>query len=397
MQTDFNDPRYAFKARTNLPHTIKGSTSMITDMLKSLTKDKIALPIHYNEPLSMLQKQCECFQYSYLLSQASSIKDQYLRLAYIAGFIVSSVSLNINRILKPFNPILGETFEYIDNNLKYRYFGEQVSHNPPISAYMAESEEFVVYGDTRCKNKFKLMKGALELTFSSKTNLLFKKLGENYTFNKPTVYLKGIVMGSIRYDFSEIVTIDCLENNNIKATIDFFEEGRKSKPLGHFEGKITDGNKTIYLIKGNWNSNLYITDANGGNRVDIWTAKDDLFIKNKDYINNYLISEYACNLNYLPEDIGLREALPPTDSRLRPDQRALENRDLLLAVSEKERVENMQRQRHKKFEEDKVKYEPFYFSLILDEKTNEHYYIYKGDYWKDRKMSDFDKLHKIFT
>jgi hypothetical protein len=370
---------------------------MITDMFKSLTKEKIALPVHYNEPLSMLQRQCECFQYSYLLSQASNTINKYLRMAYIAGFIVASVSLNINRILKPFNPILGETFEYIDNSLKYRYLSEQVSHNPPISAYIAESEDFVVYGDTRCKNKFKLLKGALELNFSSKTKLLFKRLNENYTFNKPTVYLKGIVMGNLRYDFSDVVTIECIENSEISTFIDFFEEGRKSKPLGYFEGSIKENNKTIYLIKGNWNSNLYVTDIHGENRIDIWTIKDEQFTKNKDYINNYLISEYACNLNYLPEDSSLKDALPTTDSRFRPDQRALELRDLDLAIIEKDRIEDMQRKRHKKFESERIKYEPNYFSYILDEKGNEYYYIYKGDYWKDRKKCDFDKLHKIFT
>jgi hypothetical protein len=397
VMSDFFDPNYKFKPRTALPAVIKGSNSMVSDMIKSLTKEKISLPIYYNEPLSMLQRQCEQFQYSYLLSQASSLSDQYLRLAHIAGFIVSSISLNINRILKPFNPILGETFEFIDNQLKYRFFAEQVSHNPPISAYIAESEEFVVYGDTRCKNKFKLLKGALELTFNSKTNLLFKNLNENYTYNKPTVYLKGLIMGSIRYDFTEIVTIENQENKNIKATIDFFEEGRKSKPLGYFEGKILDGNKTVYLIKGNWNSNLYITDPDGNNKQEIWTIKNDPFITNKDTINNYLISEYACNLNYLPESGDLKSCLPPTDSRLRPDQKALELRNLDLATSEKVRIENMQRARHRMFEEEKIKYEPCYFSLILNEKNNDYYYIYKGDYWHDRRIHNFDKLYKIFS
>lgn len=38
---------------------------------------------------------------------------------------------------KPFNPILGETFEIITP--EYNYFAEQVSHHPPISACIAES------------------------------------------------------------------------------------------------------------------------------------------------------------------------------------------------------------------------------------------------------------------
>jgi hypothetical protein len=36
---------------------------------------------------------------------------------------------------------------------------------------------------------------------------------------------------------------------------------------------------------------------------------------------------------------GLRKYLPPTDSRLRPDQRALEEGDIKLAAAEKQRLE----------------------------------------------------------
>lgn len=43
------------------------------------------------------------------------------------------------------------------------------------------------------------------------------------------------------------------------------------------------------------------------------------------------------NLNYLPEQ--MKKALPRSDSRLRTDQRALEENNLELATSEKHRLE----------------------------------------------------------
>jgi len=43
--------------------------------------------------------------------------------------------------MKPFNSILGETFEI--NNSKFEYIAEQVSHHPPISACYAKGK----YGD----------------------------------------------------------------------------------------------------------------------------------------------------------------------------------------------------------------------------------------------------------
>ena len=142
---------------------------MFSEIIKSIAKDKIELPIHHNEPLSMLQKLCEKFQYAPLLNIASTNQNPYFQLAYIAGFLMGEVSLNINRVLKPFNPILGETFEFIDNQNKFRYFSEQVSHHPPISAFNCESEKFVIFGDSRCTNKFKFLKGEIELNHNDET------------------------------------------------------------------------------------------------------------------------------------------------------------------------------------------------------------------------------------
>lgn len=56
----------------------------------------------------------------------------------------------------------------------------------------------------------------------------------------------------------------------------------------------------------------------------------------------YNFSPFAISLNELTP--GLLETLPPTDSRLRPDQRHLENGEYELANAEKLRLEQLQRQ-----------------------------------------------------
>ena len=110
--------------------------------------------------------------------------------------------------------------------------------------------------------------------------------------------------------------------------------------------------------------------------------------------NDYKISKYSCSLNNITEDF--KNIIPPTDSRLRPDQRALENQNLELAEKEKKRIEEKQRNRHHYFEENKIKYEPKYFNEVLDSLTNENIYLYKGDYWHDRRMQNFQNLYQIF-
>lgn len=56
----------------------------------------------------------------------------------------------------------------------------------------------------------------------------------------------------------------------------------------------------------------------------------------------YNLTPFAISLNELTP--GLLDKLPPTDSRLRPDQRYLENGEYELANAEKLRLEQLQRQ-----------------------------------------------------
>lgn len=56
----------------------------------------------------------------------------------------------------------------------------------------------------------------------------------------------------------------------------------------------------------------------------------------------YNLTPFAISLNELTN--SLLEKLPPTDSRLRPDQRFLENGEYEMANAEKLRLEHLQRQ-----------------------------------------------------
>ena len=49
----------------------------------------------------------------------------------------------IGRLAKPFNPLLGETYEIV--NSKFRFFIETVSHHPPIAVFDCQGENFRYY------------------------------------------------------------------------------------------------------------------------------------------------------------------------------------------------------------------------------------------------------------
>ena len=89
----------------------------------------MAVPVYFNEPLSFLQRFTEDLTYNKVLVQAAESEDPLLRLAYVACFAISTYTHTSLRLMKPFNPLLGETFELEIDGL--RVISEQVSHHPP--------------------------------------------------------------------------------------------------------------------------------------------------------------------------------------------------------------------------------------------------------------------------
>ena len=81
--------------------------------------------VNFNEPLPMLQHMVEDFIYSDILAKAASCDTTLEELTYVAAFATSCYAAN--RVNKPFNPMLGETYECDRRaELGWRCFMEQV-------------------------------------------------------------------------------------------------------------------------------------------------------------------------------------------------------------------------------------------------------------------------------
>jgi hypothetical protein len=59
----------------------------------------------------MLQRMTEELEYSSILDIAAKANNNWEQLAYVAAFTVSAYSTTATRVNKPFNPLLGETYE----------------------------------------------------------------------------------------------------------------------------------------------------------------------------------------------------------------------------------------------------------------------------------------------
>ena len=375
---DFYNKDYDInKIRKELPKPLTFPPNMVKEMVTNFTQKKKSLPVYFNEPISMGQKQCEKFYYLDLLTKASNEPKKEIQLCYISAFIIGEIFLNIGRSLKPFNPIIGETYEYFNNKLNFRYYSEQVSHKPPVTAFEGETPNFTYYGDTYGETSFKFFKGGMELSLKNKVHIILKNSGDHYTFIPPTGMAKGLMNPPLYVDYYGDVIIQNITNPAYKCELKFIEEGWTPNSLGEFEGTVYKDDKSIYLLGGNWKKNIYMTDPDGNNKIELLTLDENL-----KYLNNtsecYYLPEFTCDLNNLTEE--LKESLPLNDSRFKMDMRLLEEGNSDEAQIYKDKYEEKQRK-----ELNNEQHKILFFKQEYDSENEINYYVPNGQYWEMKK------------
>ncbi|XKL68684.1 hypothetical protein PGB90_006453 [Kerria lacca] len=216
------------------------------------------MPVVFNEPLSFLQRLVEYMEYVELLEKASEEVDPVSRLQYVAAFAVSAVSCNWQRIGKPFNPLLGETYEMERDN--FRVICEQVSHHPPISAFHAENEIFIFRGSIYPKLKF--WGKSVEIQPEGTVTAELKNWAEVYTWSNVTCSVHNVVVGKLWIEQSGTMEIINHQTGH-KAVLNFKPAGWFNKDTNRVEGFIYDKNKEkLRFLYGKWSEHMKSTDMN---------------------------------------------------------------------------------------------------------------------------------------
>ncbi|AAS52906.2 AER225Wp [Eremothecium gossypii ATCC 10895] len=378
----------------------------------------MSLPVTFNEPTSILQRVGEDLEYSDLLDNACSFSDSTLRLLYISAFVSSSYASTINRVAKPFNPLLGETFEYARPDKHYRFFTEQVSHHPPISATWTESPKWDFFGESHVDTKF------YGRSFDVKhLGLYYITLrpddgsGEEiYTFNKPNNSVIGILIGKPELDNHGEVTVTNHSTGDY-TTLHFKPRGWRSANAFEVRGEVFDCNGVKkWVLGGHWNEALYAKSVQKHNASDELTLdrskapttrrssvsggpyhdgrKFLLWHANERPVSPFNLTSFAITLN--ADRPSLMPWVAITDTRRRPDQRAMENGEYDKAAEEKQRVEEKQRAARKLRETNGVPYAPAWFTREVHPVTGQQYWKYNGLYWKMRKERNLPVSQDIF-
>ncbi|XP_070097421.1 oxysterol-binding protein-related protein 6 isoform X27 [Equus przewalskii] len=344
---------------------------------------KVSMPVELNEPLNTLQHLCEEIEYSELLDKASETDDPYERMVLIAAFAVSGYCSTYFRAgSKPFNPVLGETYECIREDKGFRFFSEQVSHHPPISACHCESKNFVFWQDIRWKNKF--WGKSMEILPVGTLNVMLPKYGDCYVWNKVTTCIHNILSGRRWIEHYGEVTIRNTKSSVCICKLTFVKVNYWNSNVNEVQGVVMDQEgKVVHRLFGKWHEGLYCGVAPSAKCI--WRPGS----MPTNYELYYGFTRFAIELNEL--DPVLKDLLPPTDARFRPDQRFLEEGNVEAAAAEKQRVEELQRSRRRYMEENNLEHRPKFFKKVSDANQREAW-VSNDTYWELRKDPGFSKV-----
>uniref|UniRef100_A0A8C6TT42 Oxysterol-binding protein n=1 Tax=Neogobius melanostomus TaxID=47308 RepID=A0A8C6TT42_9GOBI len=379
--------------RTKLPALCPDNShvGLMAILYNNIGKDlaRVSMPAALNEPVNLLQRLCEELEYSELLDTAANTPDPYHRMVYIAAFAISGYSTaTFRNRYKPVNPVLGETYECIQEDRGFKLISEQVCHHPPISACHAESDNFCFWQDQRWKNKF--WGKSLEIIPTGMVNVTLPKYGDHYEWNKVVTCIHNVFSQQRYLEHYGEVTIQNLSSRVCTCKITFV----KSRYWGsetnknEVQGTVLDeSGSVIHRFGGLWHEGIFCDTLPTPKCV--WKPSEP---SAKDHLLYYGFSSFAMEMNELRPE--LEPFLPPSDSRLRPDQRMLEDGLVDEADRKKDEIEELQRLRRKELSKKGEEHVPRFFKKTKDQ-CGRDVWVTKGTYWDLRENPGFASLENV--
>jgi len=181
---------------------------------------KLSLPVKLFEPRSYLEKLADPWIYSqYLEAAAECSSNPVLRMQYTITYIIAGFHRAFIKWAKPYNPILGETWQAsLPDGTSI--FLEQISHHPPISAFQmfGKEKKFYFHGLSQPVVGYKA--NAIKASAKGYRRIEFADGGAiDMTF--PGYYIKGIVYGGAPRSELGGTAIFEDKQNGLKAVIHF--------------------------------------------------------------------------------------------------------------------------------------------------------------------------------
>ncbi|CAI5747327.1 unnamed protein product [Peronospora destructor] len=172
-------------------------------ILEGKSAVSLSLPVRIFEPRTNLERVCDLMLYApTFLNVAYAENDAVERFKYVITFAVAGLHHSIGQ-LKPFNPILGETFQSTLND-GTDVSCEHTSHHPPISNFQFTGEKYSIAGFVLWHASMSVKSNAMLNTNKGPVRVMFPDAeglpGTTIEYNLPYLQIGGLLWGDRTVD-----------------------------------------------------------------------------------------------------------------------------------------------------------------------------------------------------
>lgn len=168
----------------------------------------ISLPVTIFEPRSYLERSAETLAYApHFLEKAGILDDTLEQFKLAITYFVASLHLGTNP-QKPFNPILGETFQGLIGGCPV--YAEQILHHPPTTSLQMIGKNFTVEGNSEFTAAMSL--NSVKSKKIGLSKVIYKNTNTTVIAQYPTVLMQGTAIGKRTFVLTDKFYIFDIEN-----------------------------------------------------------------------------------------------------------------------------------------------------------------------------------------
>jgi hypothetical protein len=233
---------------------------------------KVQVPMFMLKPISMLEMSADVsypYDWALLADQEENPEQRFLLVLKQLMASSSKVPTQSFAMLKPYNPVLGETFQCswkgpsiktvstdgsgttTETPTVTEYISEQTSHHPMVSAMSVRNEKLGWQYTSTVHVAGKYYGNSAEQKIIGEHRIHLSRHNETYSFHIPSLLARGIVWGKGRVENCGELAMTCADTGyscHIHYTADNFVagdvEGPKGKIVASLKGTI-DGTVMI--------------------------------------------------------------------------------------------------------------------------------------------------------
>ena len=330
------------------PFVCNKFSGMLGDLIKQILKvvfgHKISLNVKLFQPLSLSQTLLNYFSFipKYILPSLNPELSPILRMKYVISLGISGLYMNAMQ-LKPFNPLISETFQGIfdleDKENKIEVYSEQTSNYPTLTRYYILNKMFKMYGYFDLSLETHNFGNRITCYTKGINTIDFFKINEKICLSLPSSQIVNAIAKDDRSAHYLGVMIFYDIKNNLRAFVQFAKD---TKHISEIKGYIFN-----YQFPQNYKFN-FDKEYDMFNKIDVNNLKknNNIFTQN-DIVStisgSWLHQLYFDGIKYWDIDEDIPTYIKPVYNCLPSDSRFREDliwlyRSFYKAKNEEERL-----------------------------------------------------------